>query len=207
MKLYGFGQSRSFRALWALEESGLDYEYIATKLRSDAADPDSAKNPDYLALNIQGKVPTLVDEDLILTESFAIVNYIGRKAPDCGLLPKTDTKGYARHDELVFFILAELEQPLWSKGKHSFALPEELRIPQMLETAKFEFKKAVKALDHLLGDEEFAIGNNFSMVDLLLAHTFNWAIRFEFDVPQKYIDLRNRHYQRPAAQRAMAVVE
>lgn len=207
MKLYGFGQSRSFRALWALEESGLEYEYIATTLRSDAADTDSAKNPSYLQLNVQGKVPTLVDGNLVLTESFAIVNYIARKAPECGLLPKIDTKGYARHDELVFFILAELEQPLWSKGKHVFALPEEHRIPQMLETAKFEFNKATNALDHLLGDEEFAIGNKFSMVDLLLAHTFNWAIRFEFEVPQKYIDLRNRHYQRPAAQRAMAVVE
>lgn len=207
MKLYGFGQSRSFRPLWALEESGLEYEYIETTLRGDAADPDNAKNPGYLALNVQGKVPTLVDGDLILTESFAIVNYIGRKATDCGLLPKTDTKGYARHDELVFFILAELEQPLWSKGKHSFALPEEHRIPQMLETAKFEFNKAVNALDHLLGDEEFAIGNSFSMVDILLAHTFNWAIRFEFEVPQKYVELRDRHYQRPAAQRAMAVVQ
>lgn len=207
MKLYGFGQSRSFRALWALEESGLEYEYIATTLRSDAADVDSAKNPSYLELNVQGKVPTLVDDELVLTESFAIVNYIARKAPESGLLPKIDTKGYARHDELVFFILAELEQPLWSKGKHVFALPEEHRIPQMLETAKFEFNKAINALDHLLDDKEFAIGNKFTMVDLLLAHTFNWAIRFEFEVPQKYIDLRNRHYQRPAAQRAMAVVE
>ena len=207
MKLYGFGQSRSFRALWALEESGIGYEYIETKLRTEAEDPDSAKNPSYLELNIQGKVPTLVDGDLVLTESFAIVNYIARKAPDCGLLPKIDTAGYAHHDELVFFILAELEQPLWSKGKHVFALPEEHRIPQILETAKFEFDKAVNALDHLLGDAEFAIGNKFSMVDLLLAHTFNWAIRFEFDVPQKYLDLRNRHYQRPAAQRAMTVIE
>lgn len=207
MKLYGFGQSRSFRALWALEESGIKYEYHATTLRTPAEAPDSAKNPNYLALNIQGKVPTLVDGDLVLTESFAIVNYIARKAPDCALLPKIDTAGYAHHDELACFILAELEQPLWSKGKHVFALPEEQRISQMLETAKFEFNKAVNALDHLLGESEFAIGNSFSMVDLMLAHTFNWAMRFEFDVPQKYIDLRNRHYQRPAAQRAMAVIE
>ncbi|PCJ24661.1 MAG: glutathione S-transferase [SAR86 cluster bacterium] len=207
MKLYGFGQSRSFRPLWALEECGLDYEYIAIALRTDAEVANSAKNPDYLALNVQGKVPTLVDGDLVLTECFAIVNYIARLAPDSGLIPKISTIGYADYDELIFFILAELEQPLWSKGKHAFALPEEHRIPQMMDTAKFEFAKAVNALDHLLGDEEFAIGNKFSMVDLLLAHTFNWAIRFEFDVPEKYAELRNRHYKRPAAIRALAVVE
>ena len=209
MKLYGMGQSRSFRALWALAESGRDYEYINTTLRTDSSESDSAKHPSYLELNVQGKVPTLVDGDLVLTESFAIVNYIARNATDSGLLPKVSTPAYARLDELTYFILAELEQPLWSKGKHMFALPEEVRIPAMFDTAKFEFDKAVRALDHLLPDtaSEYAIGNSFCIADLLLAHTFNWAIRFEFDVPDKYIALRNRHYQRSAAQRAMAVVE
>ena len=105
-------------------------------------------------------------------------------------------------------VLAELEQPLWSKGKHMFALPEEYRIPAMFDTAKFEFDKAARTLDHLLGkeDREFAIGNSFCSVDILLAHTFNWAIRFEFDVPERFVALRDRHYARPAAQRAMAVV-
>ena len=209
MKLYGMGQSRSFRALWALEESGLDYEYINTTLRTDNSESNSAKHPSYLELNVQGKVPTLVDADLVLTESFAIVNYIARNAPDSGLLPKISTPAYARLDELTYFILAELEQPLWSKGKHMFALPEEVRIPAMFDTAKFEFDKAVRALDHLLSgtDSEYAIGNSFCIADLLLAHTFNWAIRFEFDVPDRYIALRDKHYQRPAAQRAMAVAE
>ena len=208
-KLWHCYTARSLRALWALEESGLDYEYINTTLRTDSSQSDSAKHPSYLELNVQGKVPTLVDGDLILTESFAIVNYIARNAPDSGLLPKVSTPAYARLDELSYFILAELEQPLWSKGKHMFALPEEVRIPAMLDTAKFEFDKAVRALDHLLPptDSGYAIGNSFCIADLLLAHTFNWALRFEFDVPDKYIELRDRHYQRPAAQRAMAVVE
>ena len=208
MKLYGMGQSRSFRALWALEESGLKYEYINTTLRVDGSQPDSAKHPSYLALNVQGKVPTLVDGDLVLTESIAILHYIARCAPDSGLLPKISTPAYAKLDELTCFVLAELEQPLWSKGKHMFALPEEYRIPAMFDTAKFEFDKAVRTLDHLLGkeDREFAIGNSFCIVDILLAQTFNWAIRFEFDVPERYVALRDRHYQRPAAERAMAVI-
>lgn len=209
MKLYGMGQSRSFRALWALEESGLKYEYINTKLRTDSAESDSAQHPSYLKLNVQGKVPTLVDSDLVLSESFAIVNYIARNAPDSGLLPKISTPTYAKLDELSYFILAELEQPLWSTGKHRFALPEEHRIPAMLDTAKFEFDKAVRTLDHLLpeSDSGYAIGDSFCCIDLLLAHTFNWAIRFKFDVPDKYIALRDRHYQRAAAQRAMAIAE
>ncbi len=207
MKLYGFGQSRSFRALWALEECGLPYDYTTVKLRTPAEDPDSAQHANYLAINTQGKVPTLVDGDLVLTESVAILYYIARSAPESGLLPKDSMRAYAKLDELVCFVLAELEQPLWSKGKHWFALPEEHRLPQMFDTARFEFDKAVKSLDHLLPDTEFAIGKQFTLVDILLAHTFNWAMRFEFEVPEKYQTLRDRHYERPAAQRAMQVIE
>jgi len=207
MKLYGMQQSRSFRALWALEESGLDYDYKAVSLFGDPADPGQAQNQNYLQFNHQGKVPTLVDDKLVLTESGAILNYIARCAPQARLVPNdSDPALMARHDEMCIFVLTELEQPLWSNGKHRFALPEDQRIPQMLETAKFEFAKAVKTLDHLLDDSDYAIGNQFSLADILLAQTFNWAMRFEFEVPQKYLDLRHRHYQRPAAQRAMAVI-
>ena len=231
MKLYGMQQSRSFRCLWALEEAGIEYEYVPVKLRTEAEDPDSAQHPDYLALNVQGKVPTLINGDLVLTESVAILYYIGRCAPESGLLPNASMDVYAKLDEMTAFILAELEQPLWSKGKHTFALPQEKRIPQMFETARFEFAKAVNTLDHLLGvgglgdsgsgdnesgdsgsgdsgsgDKEFAVADQFTIADILLAQTFNWAIRFEFDVPQKYVDLRNRHYGRPAARRAMELI-
>ena len=207
MKLYGMQQSRSFRCLWALEEAGIEYEYIPVKLRTEPEDPDSAKNPKYLALNVQGKVPTLDCDDLVLNESVDILNYIGRYAPDSGLLPNASMAMYAKLDEMIAFVLAELEQPLWSKGKHMFALPEDHRIPQMFKTAKFEFAKAINTLDHLLSEGEFAIANNFTIADILLAQTFNWAIRFEFDLPQKYVELRDRHYARPAAKRAMAVIE
>ena len=256
MKLYGMQQSRSFRCLWALEEAGIEYEYVPVKLRTEAEDPDSAQHPDYLALNVQGKVPTLINGDLVLTESVAILYYIGRCAPESGLLPNASMDVYAKLDEMTTFILAELEQPLWSKGKHTFALPKEKRIPQMFETARFEFAKAVNTLDHLLGagglgdsgpgdsglsgarpgdsgsgdsglsdrglsdrnsgnsgsgdsgsgDKQFAVADQFTIADILLAQTFNWAIRFEFDVPQKYVDLRNRHYGRPAARRAMELI-
>ena len=203
MKLYGMQQSRSFRCLWALEESGLQYEYIPIKLRINKEDPDSAQNPAYLSINSQGKVPSLTDGEMILTESVAILNHIGRNAPESGLLPIGDLKMQAKHDELVAFVLAELEQPLWSKGKHTFALPEQYQIPAMLNTAKFEFTKAVSTLDRLLSSTEYAIGEKFSIADILLAHTFNWAIRFEFDVPQRYVDLRNQRYERPSAKRAL----
>lgn len=205
MKLYGFGQSRSFRALWALEESGLEFEYVALNFGSTES-PLGSQSPEYLAINSQGKVPTLIDGQLVLTESAAMVNHICRAVPEKALIPRDDEMKLARYDEIMFFVLSDLEQPLWSNGKHRFALPEPQRIPAMLETAAFEFNKAQAALQRHLADSEFVLQDGFSAADIFVSHTINWAQRFKFDVDQELIVYRDRHYQRPAAQKALARV-
>src|SRR5215469_15760126 len=48
------------------------------------------KNPEYLALNPNGAVPTLVDGDYVLTESRAIMQYLASKKPESGLLPRDE---------------------------------------------------------------------------------------------------------------------
>lgn len=205
MKLYGFSQSRSFRALWALEEAGLEYEYVNVDFGSTAG-PHGSKSPDYMAINPQGKVPTLLDGDLVLTESAAMVNHIARQAPDSRLIPTSDREQLARYDEIMFFVLSDLEQPLWSNGKHRFALPEEQRVPQMLATATWEWAKAQRALHHHLKGREYILGEGFSAADLMVAHTLNWAQRFKFEVDAPLLEYRDRQYARPAAQKALQKV-
>lgn len=205
MKLYGFSQSRSFRALWALEESGLEYEYIGVNFGSEEG-PHGSKSPEYMAINPQGKVPTLIDGSLTLTESGAMLNHIARRAPDSKLIPAHNEDLLALYDEILFFVLSDLEQPLWTNGKHRFALPEDQRIPQVLETANWEFAKAQRALHHHLEGREFVVGETFTAADILVAHTINWAERFKFQVDQELLDYRDTHYQRPAAQKVLAIV-
>ncbi len=101
--LYGFGQSRSFRCLWALHEAQLGHQYVELDFGSDQ--PGGSRHPDYLALNFQGKVPSLVHDDFVLTESAAIVNYIGDLA-ESSFIP-TEPQLRAKYDELCFFILSE----------------------------------------------------------------------------------------------------
>lgn len=203
IKLYGFGKSRSFRCLWALHEAGIEHEFIKIDFGSTGA--NGSQSPDYLKINPQGKVPSLQHNDFNLTESAAIVNYIDALS-DHSFIP-AEPQARARYDELAYFILAELEQPLWSNGKHRFAIPEEYRIPQMLETANWEFAKAVKTLNELIALDEYAIGNDFSFADILLAQTFDWADRFKFDVPTKYLNYRDKMLARPAAIAALSKVE
>lgn len=198
--LYGLGPSRSFRCLWALAETGLEHDFVSLELSS--AEANGAKSPEYLALNPQGKVPSLRHDDFVLTESAAILNYIDGLS-DQGFIPR-DLKERAKYDELAFFVLSELEQPLWTTGKHKFAIPEEHRVPEVIATAHWEFDKALKALAKLISIDEFAMGSEFSFADILLAQTFNWADRFEFEVPSLYLEYRDRMYSRPAAVSSIA---
>jgi glutathione S-transferase len=205
MKLYGMGQSRSFRALWALEECGLKYEYTAVTFGS--SEGDSLRSDAYKKINFEGKVPTLIDGDLVLFESGAILNYIAANCSDSNLIPSADIKQRAKYDELCCFVLTELEQGLWTNGKHRFALPEEYRVSDVLTTATWEFSKAVKTLQNMFDGSSYVLGDVFTMADILLAQTLNWAERFKFTVPENLLAYKNRMYARPACVRSLEKVE
>ena len=79
IKLYWSPRSRSFSAIWLLEESGLPYERVLTDISTGAQ-----KKPEYLAINPMGKVPGLKDGDAALGESAAICAYIADRYPETG---------------------------------------------------------------------------------------------------------------------------
>ena len=203
MKLYGRGKSRSFRCIWAAEEAGINYEYVEVTFGSEGTDTEL-----YRQLNFQGKVPTMVDNDLVLNESGAIVNYIATKAPTAGLIPIDNAQLRAQYDQLAFFVLSDLEQPLWTNGKHRFVIPKEYRVQDVLETTKWEFKKSQKALVNLIGERPaFALGDHFSMADVLIAHTLAWAERFEFELFEGLKEYKDRMHTRQACLDALAKIE
>jgi len=198
--LYGVGTSRSFRCLWALHEAQLEHEFVSLDLGGSGK--DGAKSDTYLKLNPQGKVPSLKHDDFVLTESAAILNYIDALS-DLSFIPR-EIKARAKYDELAFFVLSELEQPLWTTGKHKFAIPEEHRVEQVLETTKWEFDKALNALSKLTTLNEFILGNSFTFADILVAQTLNWADRFDFELPSEYLNYRDKMFARDAAVSSIA---
>ena len=173
IKLYGYPRSRSTRVVWMLEELGVDYEFIKIELLEGAG-----QAADYLKVHADGKVPAIDDDGFVLTESAAIVTYLGDKYPESHLVPEPRTQQRAKYDEWSFFVLTELEQPLWTIGKHTFVFPEDKRVPEILDIAHWEFLKACKALVKNLAGKEFALGDEFSAIDILLAHTLRWADAF-----------------------------
>ena len=105
LTLYGSGQSRSFRALWALEESGLSFVYQPVQIGS--REQSGTQTDSYKQLNYQGKVPCLMDDELIVNESGAIINYIATCVPEKQLIPIDDLALRAYYDEICFFVLSD----------------------------------------------------------------------------------------------------
>ena len=114
MKLYEFGPTRSIRARWTLQELGVDFEPVTVNLTAG-----EHRRPEFLEINPAGKLPVLVDGDLVLTESVAITLYLAEKYPDRGLVP-ADLKQRAQVNRWLLFTATELEQPLWD-GVSSWA--------------------------------------------------------------------------------------
>jgi len=106
MKLYGFAPTRTIRALWMLRELDLDFEYVQVDLTKG-----EHRRPEFLAVNPVGKVPVLVDDDLVLSESVAIVLYLAEKYPQKGFLP-ADLRARAEVNRWLLFTVTELEQPI-----------------------------------------------------------------------------------------------
>lgn len=172
--LYGMPKTRATRVLWALEELEVDYQYHLVNLVKG-----EGQAPEFLRLNPSGKVPVLVDGDLVLSESAAICTYLGDMYPESRLVPQPGTGERGLYEQWCHFVMAELEQPLWTIGKHKFALPEEKRVPAVVPVAGWEFQRAAAVLAKGLEGKNYLVDGRFTMVDILAAHTLVWARAFK----------------------------
>jgi glutathione S-transferase len=194
MKLYEFGPTRSIRVRWTLQELGVDFEPISLNLVAG-----EHRSPEFLKLNPAGKIPVLVDEDLVLTESVAIVKYLAEKYPDRGLLPTT-LRDRAEVDRWLLFTTTELEQPLWRITRHRSLYPVNERIPAEVPIASRDFKEMAAIAEHHLKHLQFVVGDHVTVADFVLAYTLDWAN--ELDLLGDCPNLRGymeRMYSRPRA--------
>ena len=186
MKLYGYRNGRTLRALWVLEEVGAPYEFVEVDLKRG-----QHREPAFLALNPAGKVPVLYDGGTIVTESAAICMHLAERHPESGLLPPAGTPERSEFYRWTSFILTELDAPLWTIAKHRFALPQERRVPAIIETASWEFRNAASILASALDDRQYLAGSAFSVADILAGHTLLWAksarVPLGSDFPEAYL--------------------
>lgn len=196
IKLYGFPQTRSVRAAWALEEAGAEHDYKLVNLRTG-----EHKQAAFLAINPFGKIPSLVDEGLVISESAAICTHIAEKFPAAKLIP-SDAKGRAEYFQWLFFVVSELEVHLWTAAKHDRLLPEDKRIPEIENTSYWEFEKAAAILSTHLKEHQYLAGDQFSAADIICVSVLHWAHHVKVNLDDILLNYMNRLSERPALARA-----
>lgn len=170
MKLYGFGPTRAARCLWLLREIGVPFEYVKVDLGSG-----EHRQPDFLAVNPYGRVPVLEDGSLRIRESVAICLYLADRFFDRGLIPAPGSPERAVHDQHLLFTVAELDAPLWRQRLHRMMYPEDRQIPAEIDNARLDFCAAARVIQGELGQGPFLLGQEFTVSDIVLAHTLHWA--------------------------------
>ena len=98
MKLYWSPQSRSFTALWALGEAGISYDRERIDIRNGGQ-----KAPAFRAINPMGKVPVLVDEGVVVTETAAICAHIADRVANPQLAPLPGSPERGAYYRWLFF--------------------------------------------------------------------------------------------------------
>jgi glutathione S-transferase len=199
MKLYGLGPTRSLRVRWALQELDAEFEFVPVNVMAG-----ETRHPDFLRLNPAGKLPVLVDGDLVLTESAAIVMYLAEKYGARGLMP-ADLTERAQAYRWSLFAVTELEQPLWRIARHTFLYPEDKRLPEDIALAGEEFVEMAAILDRHMDGREFIVGDSMTIADCITAYVLDWGNENELiDGCPNLKAYLERMYARPRAPQRIA---
>ncbi|KAK6915808.1 Glutathione S-transferase, N-terminal, partial [Dillenia turbinata] len=201
LKLYSYWRSScSFRVRIALNLKRLKYEYVAVNIVKG-----EQFHPEFVKLNPISYVPVLVDGDLVLADSFAIIMYLEEKYPQCPLL-RGDIRKRAINYQAANIVCSNI-QPLQNIGVLKF-VEEKISPEDKLTWAKYHIEKGFTALEKLLKDHagRYATGDEVSLADLFIAPQAYAAItKFEVDMTQ--FPLLSRLYEAymelPAFQDAM----
>ncbi len=200
LRIYGSAKSRAIRVLWLAEEMGIAYEHKDWLPRA----PET-RTAEYLALNPNGRVPTIDDDGFILSESMAINFYLAKKHGG-GLYP-ADAKNEALALQWSFWETDRLDRQIVNYVNNTSGLPQAERKPAIAEAAWKEIVPAFDVLDAALGKSAWLAGPAFSIADLNVASALYRALSVDlarWSTLKKWLETC---WARPAAKKARAMRE
>jgi glutathione S-transferase len=165
LTLYGEGRSRWIRPLWMLRELGVPFDVV------EVDRPGGELNsPQFRELNPSGKIPVLVDRGQPISESGAILLYLGDRFPEPGLLPTAGSIERGQHDQWMFTVATEFEQPLWVLHKAMNGRGGDAA------ASLREFGAAARTFRDRLAERPFLMGQDFQAVDIMFGHMLTWSV-------------------------------
>jgi len=168
--LYGSQSTASLVVHWLLIELGIEHE-----LHMLDFDRREQKDPGYLALNPQGRVPTLVIDGQVVTESVAIVLHLADLHPEAGLAPAAGTPARAAYYRWMLFCAYTL-MPAYRRWFYPHEPAGEDQIAQVQARALAELEAAWAQVDaHLAANGPYLLGTRRSAADFVLTMLMRWS--------------------------------
>jgi glutathione S-transferase len=200
MKLYHSQFTRSGRARWMLEEIGEPYEIVRIALMKG-----EGRKPDYLAIHPHGSVPALVDGDLKLIESSAIIMHLADRFPHKKLAPAPGTDERGQYYRWMVYVPATVDPLLEALTMHTRLLPEEKRIAAIAEEAKRKWGGVARVLEEAVGGRTYIVGDSFTAADVVVGSAAGWLGFLGMLGEHPKLDAYAKKLtERPAYQRAYA---
>lgn len=175
MKLYYIPTTRAGRPRWLLEEMGIPYELIYVTI-------EMTKQPEYRQIHPHGKVPVLIDEDIVIFESAAICAYLADKYPEKELAPAPGSKERAYYYQWLFYATLTLEPPVEQflfnviPNLPEKVLPETARNRISKEEAQAWFDHVCEPINDVVKDKDYLVSNRFSAADVVTGGVLLWAL-------------------------------
>ncbi|MCX7372510.1 MAG: glutathione S-transferase family protein [Alphaproteobacteria bacterium] len=175
--LYGVARSRASRNLWLLHETGMPFTHEPVIQAGRLADPAAQINtqsPAFLAVNPTGKIPALVDGDLVLNESLAMNLYLAKKAG--GPLAPANLAEDARMTALAIWAMTEVEPHTINILYHRVMKPVAERDESVAQAAIAALAAPFAVLDAALAETGFLVGGRFTVADINTAEVVRYAM-------------------------------
>jgi glutathione S-transferase len=199
MKLWHCSGSRSLRALWALEEMGMEYELEILPF------PPRVFQRDYLGINKLGTVPFFVDGETEMTESAGICQYLVDRYQkyEFGLRP--DHPEYGAYLNWLHHSDATLTFPQTIAMRYYYLEPTPEKQAVADDYAKW-FIARLRRLDAHLENHDYLVDNRFTVADIAIHYALYFArvLKLDQQFQPQTADYLHRLMERPAFQRADA---
>lgn len=199
MKLYYLPGACSLASHIVLEWIGKPYEAIAMAR-------DALKSPEYLRINPSGAVPALQDDDgWTLTENVAILNYLGDRFPEAGLIGDVTPRGRAELNRWLGFLNSDVHKaflPIFAPARF---IEDETRHDALKVKARGNIRLFLERIDRHLHGREWLLGDRRSLPDPYLYVILRWADRVGVDLSglDRLAALKQRMETDPAVQAAL----
>ncbi len=191
MKLYWAPQTRSQRAIWMLEEAGIDYEMELVDIRS----PERNDSAEFLAASPMGKVPAIEDGEVRMAESAAICLYVADRYAPGTLAPVIDDPLRGKFLYWTLYTPAVVEPAMSEKFNNVEA--------NRVRSGWGDFELMIQTFDDALEDREWIVGDRFTAADVMLGSSAVFMRMFDMLPETRNIGAyADRCMARPAHERA-----